>query len=151
MANTYSSLFYHAVFSTKLRQEWISQSIEDRVWRNIGGIARGIGCTAIEVGGIEDHVHALLMVPPKYSPSEIVQKIKANSSRFIHAELPDLRSFGWQDGFGIFSVSKSAAPAVVEYIRNQRVHHARMSFEEEYLELLRLHDIEPGEDSFIFG
>ncbi|MBK8812740.1 MAG: IS200/IS605 family transposase [Acidobacteria bacterium] len=151
MANTYSSLFYHAVFSTKLRQGWIAPSIEDRVWRNIGGIARGIDCTAVAVGGIEDHLHALLMVPPKYAPSEVVMKLNANSSRFIHEEFGNLGSFGWQDGFGIFSVSKSAVPEVIEYIRNQRIHHAKMSFEEEYRELLRLHDVDPRDGLYIFG
>ena len=65
MANTYSSLFYHIVFSTKNRKSWIEQDIENRVWKYIGGITRKHKCTAIQVGGIEDHIHALILSPPK--------------------------------------------------------------------------------------
>jgi putative transposase len=71
MANTYSSLFYHLVFSTKNREDFLEVEIENRVWAYIGGIARKHNCTAIQVGGIEDHIHALILSPPKYAPSEI--------------------------------------------------------------------------------
>ena len=120
MANTYSSLFFHIVFRTKNRQEWIDVEIENRVWAYLGGIARKHRCTAIQVGGIEDHIHALILSPTTHSPSQVAQFLKGESSKWIHEEFPKLAKFGWQDGYSIFSVSKSIVPKVVDYIKYQR-------------------------------
>lgn len=151
MANTYSSLFYHIVFSTKNRVRWIDVEIENRVWAYIGGIARKHKCTAIQVGGIEDHIHALVLSLPKYAPSEIGQFLKGESSKWIHEEFPKMSKFGWQDGYSAFSVSKSIVPRVVEYIKNQRQKHQGKTFEDEYLELLELHEIDVVDEKYLFG
>lgn len=151
MANTYSSIFYHIVFSTKNRERWIGVEIENRVWAYIGGIARKHKCTAIQVGGIEDHIHALVLSPPKFAPSEIAQFLKGDSSKWIHEEFPQMREFGWQDGYSAFSVSKSIVPKVVEYIKNQRRKHQGKTFEEEYLELLELHEINIVDEKYLYG
>jgi REP element-mobilizing transposase RayT len=151
MANTYSSTFNHIVFSTKNRERWIDEKIEGRVWAYIGGIARKHECTAIQVGGIEDHVHALIMSPPKYSPSQIAKFLKGESSKWIHDTFPKMSGFNWQDGYSTFSVSRSIVPKVVEYIKNQREHHKGKSFEDEYLELLKLHEIDIIDEKYIFG
>jgi putative transposase len=150
MANTYSSIFTHFVFSTKNREEWIEVEIENRVWAYIGGIARKHNCTAIQVGGIEDHIHALILSPPKYSQSEIAKFLKGDSSKWIHEEFLKLHKFGWQDGFSAFSVSKSIVPKVVDYIKNQREHHKGKSFEDEYLELLTLHEIDIVDEKYLY-
>ena len=142
MANTYSQLFYHLVFSTKHRKRYIDISIENRVWSYIGGIARKHDLTALQVGGIEDHIHALVMAKPKIAPCSIPQWLKVESSKWIHDDFPLLSKFAWQDGYGIFSVSRSQTPEVIAYIQNQREHHKRQTFEEEYLSLLDLHGIE---------
>ncbi len=84
MANTYTSLHYHFTFSTKNREPWIVAEVENRVWAYIGGIARHHKMTALQVGGIEDHVHALVMAPPTHSPSQIAQYLKGESSKWIH-------------------------------------------------------------------
>ncbi len=149
MANTYSNLFYHIVFSTKGRVDFINRDIEERVWAYIGGIARKHGMIAIQIGGMENHAHALISAKPKVAPSEIAQHIKGESSKWIHETFPDLKGFAWQDGFGVFSVSKSNVPDVVEYIRNQRVHHTKQTFEDEYISLLKLHGIDYDE-RFLF-
>jgi len=140
MADTYSSLFYHFVFSTKHRQNFIRQEIENRVWSYLGGISRKHRMTALQIGGIENHIHALIMSPPTLAPSKIAQFLKGESSKWIHEEFPDLQSFAWQDGYGAFSVSKSRVPKVIDYIKNQRQHHLKQSFEDEYIELLELHE-----------
>ena len=145
MANTYSSLFYHIVFSTKHRQNFVKQEIENRIWAYIGGIARTHKFTAIQVGGIENHIHALVMAAAIFAPSKITQYLKGDSSKWIHIEFADLRKFGWQDGFGAFSVSRSKVPDVVEYIKNQREHHRKESFEEEYEKMMKLHGVEYDE------
>ena len=150
MANTYTSLFYHFVFSTKNRQRWINTEIENRIWAYIGGIARKHKCTALQIGGIEDHLHSLILSPSIYSASQIAKFLKGESSKWIHEEFQNMRTFGWQDGYSAFSVSKSIVPKVVEYIKNQREHHKEKSFEEEYLELLKLHEIDEVNNKYLF-
>lgn len=150
MANTYSSLFYHLVFSTKERRTFLKPSIENRVWDFIGGIARHNGLTPIRVGGVEDHIHALLLSPPKYSVSQIAKFIKADSSRWIKGELGK-ELFSWQDGYAAFSVNKGTVPKVKRYIELQREHHGRMSFEDEYRRMLDLHEIEVGDERYLLG
>ena len=151
MANTYSSIFYHIVFSTKNRKKWIEPEIENRVWKYIGGIARKHKATAIQIGGIEDHIHTLILSPPKYSPSQIAQFIKGESSKWIHEEFPNMRTFAWQDGYSAFSVSKSLVPKFVDYIKNQRQHHKSKPFEDEYKDLLRWHEVDVVDEKYIFG
>ena len=133
MANTYTSLHYHILFSTKNREPWIASSIEERLWAFIGGIARSYGMTALQVGGIEDHIHALVTAPPTIAPCQIAQFLKGGSSKWIHEEFSSLRTFSWQDGYGAFTVSKSNIPNLIRYIHNQRKHHQKMTFQEEYL------------------
>jgi putative transposase len=145
MANTYTSLHYHIIFSTKNREPWLAPDIEQRVWAYIGGVARAHKMTALQVGGIEDHIHALVSAPATIAPSQIAQFLKGDSSKWIHNEFPSLRSFAWQDGYSAFTVSKSSLAEVVRYIQNQREHHRKKTFQEEYLEFLQKHGIEYDE------
>ena len=145
MANTYTCLHYHVIFSTKNRERWLVPDIEQRVWRFIGGIARAHRMTALQVGGIEDHIHALVTAPPTIAPFQIAQFLKGDSSKWIHEEFSALRNFGWQDGYATFTVSKSDIPRVIKYIQNQRAHHRKKTFQEEYLEFLNANSIEYDE------
>lgn len=145
MANTYTALFYHITFSTKNRVARIKPDIEARVWAYIGGVARKHGLTALQVGGVDDHIHALVMAGPTHASSEITRFLKGDSSKWIHEEFSDLHDFAWQDGYGAFTVSRSNIESVISYIQNQREHHRKKSFQEEYLEFLRKHDIEYDE------
>ncbi len=151
MANTFSALFYHFVFSTKNRKKLIHRDIESRLWSYLGGIARKRGVKPIQIGGVDDHLHALILSPPKYAPSSIAQFLKEESSKWIHEEFSGLKLFGWQDGYSAFSVSRSIVPQVVEYIKNQRGHHEDLSFEDEYRELLKLHEVEIADERFLYG
>lgn len=150
MANTYSHCYNHIVFSTKNRVDFIDPEIENRVWAYIGGIARKHRMTALQVGGIDNHIHALISSPPSVAPSQIAQFLKGDSSFWIHNEFQALKNFAWQDGYGVFAVSKSHASNVVEYIKNQRKHHEKHTFEEEFVGLLTLHEIEYDE-RYLFG
>ena len=145
MANTYTSLHYHVVFSTKNRYPWLTLEIEQRVWSFIGGVAREHKMTAIQVGGIEDHIHALVTAPPTICPSEIAKYLKGESSLWIHRQFSGLKSFSWQDGYAAFSVSKSNIQQVIQYIRNQREHHRKKTFREEYVALLRANGVDYDE------
>lgn len=151
MANTFSSLFYHVVFSTKNRKYFIKPDIEERVWSYLGGIAKDIGAEPLSIGGIEDHIHALLMAKPSHSPSSLMQKVKGKSSKWINSEMTSLPHFGWQDGYGVFSVSKSNVPDVIDYIENQRQRRSGISFEDEFRSMLTLHDLDDVDPRYIFG
>ena len=141
MANTYTALHYHLVFSTKNRERWITPDVEARIWAYLGGIAKENAMHPIQIGGIEDHVHVLLGAPATLAPSKIAQLIKGGSSAWIHGTFPNMTGFAWQDGYGAFSVSKSSVPDVARYIQNQRQHHRTKTFQEEYLAMLQKHQI----------
>ena len=145
MANTYISLHYQIVFSTKNRECWIKPDIEERIWAYLGGIAKQNKMKPIQIGGIEDHVHVLLGAPAVLAPAKIAQLIKGGSSAWIQETFPQLKGFGWQDGYAAFTVSKSDLPSVAAYIRGQREHHRTKTFQEEYREMLKRHDIEIDE------
>jgi putative transposase len=145
MANTFTSLYYHLIFSTKNREPWIRPELESRVWPYFGGIARENDFKALLVGGIENHVHLLLGVPPTLSVSKAVQLIKGGSSKWMKEAMPGFAGFEWQDGYAAFSVSKSHLPEVEAYIRNQREHHRHKSLEEEYRVFLARHEIQYDE------
>jgi len=150
MANTYTSLFYHIVFSTRHRVRYIRPEIEQRVWEYMGGVMRHHKLTALQIGGTDDHAHALIMAPPTIAPSQIAQFLKGDSSKWIHETFPDLRSFAWQEGYGAFTVSKSGLDAVVRYIQNQRIHHQKQDFQAEYLEFLSRHEVDYDE-RYVWG
>lgn len=150
MANTFSQIYFHIVFSTKNRVDWITPDIEARVWAYIGGIARKHKMTALQVGGIDNHIHALVGARTTVNASDIAKYLKGDSSYWIHSEFPSKRDFAWQDGYGVFSVSKSLIPNVIDYIKRQREHHDRQTFEEEFVELLKLHAIDYDE-RYLFG
>lgn len=145
MANTHTSLHYHVIFSTKNRERWITGEIEERVWAYLGGIARQNDIKCLLAGGVEDHVHKLIGIPAKLSVSEALKRIKGGSSLWIKDNFPGLKGFGWQDGYGAFTVSKSNIPKVQEYIRGQREHHRIKTFQEEYRAFLDKHEVEYDE------
>jgi putative transposase len=145
MANTYTSLYYHFIFSSKNRVPWLNSEIEQRIWQYLGGIARSHKMTALQIGGTPDHIHALVLALAAVSPSQIVQFLKGDSSKWIHAQFRSLRRFAWQDGYGAFTVSRSDLPELMHYIQNQREHHRIKTFQEEYLELLHRHEIQYDE------
>jgi putative transposase len=139
MANTYTSLHYHIVFSTKDREPWITTDIEERVWSYLAGIASQLGMTARRIGGLEDHLHLVVDLPPTVPVSTAVQRLKGSSSRWIRTTFPELEMFRWQDGYGAFTVSTSALPATITYVERQRTHHRTRTFQDEFRLLLQRH------------
>src|SRR5579859_6352653 len=142
MANTYTSLHYHFIFSTKNRERWIGADIEQRVWEYLGGIARQNRMKAIQIGGVDDHVHHVIGMPHTLSVSQALKLLKGGSSKWIHETFPKLAAFEWQDGYGAFTVSKSQLSEVIEYAANQREHHRQRTFQDEYRVFLEKHGIE---------
>jgi REP element-mobilizing transposase RayT len=133
MANTYVANFVHLIFSTKNRRETIPPELQEQLWAYMVGIGNNLKIKSLAVGGTTNHVHLLLGLPPTVTVAEAVQKLKANSSRWLgEHEI----AFQWQEGYGAFSVSSSLLDTVQKYIRNQAEHHHKRSFEEEFRALL---------------
>ena len=123
------------------RQKLITPELEERLWRFLGGIARANQMRALSVGGTEDHTHMLLSLPASMSIAKGMQLIKGGSSKWIHETFPDQRLFAWQEKYGAFSVSVSQLETIADYIKNQREHHRTKSFQEEFVLLLKRHNI----------
>ena len=134
MPHTYAAHFVHCVFSTKGRRDLIPDELEEKPYAYLIGIARHLRVTLIAAGGTSNHIHLLVGLPPALPLAEVVQKMKANSSRWMSEHGI---AFEWQKGYGAFSASPSLLYTVQAYIRNQKEHHKRHTFEEEFLTLLR--------------
>ena len=145
MARTYTKLFYHIVFSTKNRNAYIAHSIENELHKYIVGILRNIDGTSLEINGMSDHVHILAVLPPKIALSDALRTIKSNSSKWVHETKPELATFGWQDGFSAFTVSKSQVDPVWQNIRDQKSHHRERGYHAELTGLLQKHDVDYDE------
>ena len=139
---SYVSNHVHLVFSTKERRKIITPALRERLWPFMGGIARQNKMKAIEIGGIEDHVHLLLSLPATLAVSKAAQLIKGGSSKWVHETFPEHQLFQWQEKYGSFNVSVSQLDTIIGYIRNQESHHRKMTFQEEFLALLKKHRIE---------
>lgn len=140
MAHTYTEILIHAVFSTSGRAALLTESMRPEMHAYLGGILREVGAVPIIVGGTADHVHFLARVPADLSVSDCLRVAKTNSSRWAREKWR--RPFAWQCGYGAFSVSESKRAAVIRYIQDQEKHHRRISFQEEFLELLKNHGVE---------
>jgi putative transposase len=147
MSHTYAQNVIHAVFSTKDRRKTISKESQSRMWAYVAGICKNHGIFVHGIGGMDDHIHLLIRIPPSLSVSKAVLAIKSNSSRWANDQGT---KFAWQQGYAAFSVSSSNVPAVVKYIRNQESHHRKMSFDEEFVALLKKHGAE-FDPKFVFG
>ena len=142
MGSTFVSLYFHVVFSTKNRAAQIKGELRSRLFAYVIGTANKKNVEVIAIGGTEDHLHILLRANTETSISAIVRDLKSNSSRWVRSEFPTFRSFGWQDGYGAFTVSKSMMEKVKQYVENQIQHHKKMSFQDELRALLKNHGIE---------
>lgn len=141
MPQSFASLHCHIVFSTKQRQPQIKPNVQPRLYEYLGGILRNHSSRLLAAGGMPDHVHLLASLNRSMSVADAVRVIKSNSSSWIHDEL-GLADFHWQDGYGAFAVSHSNLAAVTTYLANQEQHDHRVSFQDEFLELLRRHELE---------
>jgi putative transposase len=140
MSHTYVSGLTHCVFSTKLRRNLIKPDIQPDLWSFLGGIARKNKCTALIVGGTENHVHILLSLPADLALSKAMQLIKGVSSRWMNET--HTKDFSWQEGYGAFTVGISQKEDTIAYIQSQPEHHRKRSFEEEFIAFLKKHNVE---------
>ena len=139
---SYISSYFHCVFSTKERRPLITPPLRKRLRPFLGGLARQNNMKALEIGGVEGHLHILLSLPSAVAFSKGTQLIKGGSSKWVHETFPEHRLFAWQEKYGAFSVSVSQLDNIVQYIKGQEEHHRKMTLQEEFLALLKKHRIE---------
>jgi REP element-mobilizing transposase RayT len=149
MANTYSQIHLHIIFAVKYRQSIIHNSWKDELYRYISGIVQRNKHKMIAINGMPDHIHLLIGMRPTQSISELLQDIKGSSSKWINEKKFIKSRFEWQEGYGVFSYGKSQIKNVINYIENQEEHHKKKTFREEYLEFLKIFEID-FDEKYIF-
>lgn len=149
MANTYTQLNMHVVFSVKGRENMLSAKSRSEIFKYITGILTNINQFSLAVNGYKDHVHIFFEMDPNKSLSDIVRIVKSNSSKWINERkfVPD--TFSWQGGYGGFSYSRSQRNNIIQYIINQEEHHRNKTFREEYLAMLETFEID-FDDQYVF-
>lgn len=149
MANTYTQIYIHTIFAVKNRQSLIKYEWEEQLYKYITGIVTNQGHKLLAINGMPDHLHILIGMKPIQSLSDLMQDIKGDSSKWINKEGLTRVHFSWQEGYGAFSYAKSQLDNVVKYILNQKEHHKKKSFRDEYIGFLKAFDVEYDE-KYIF-
>jgi len=149
MANTYTQINMHVVFSVKGRENILSAKIRPDIFKYISGILSNIEQFPLAVNGYKDHVHLFFEMQHTKSLSDIVRVVKTNSSKWINENRFIAGKFSWQEGYGGFSYSRSQRNNVIQYIIKQEEHHKEKTFREEYLQLLKLFEID-FDEQYVF-
>lgn len=142
MSQSLSQIYVHAVFSTKGRIACLRDPIRRELFPYMAKVLRTLECPAIEVGGLDDHMHILCNLSRNLAPKQLIEKAKVDTSKFLKRKGVAYGRFCWQAGYGIFSVSQSALGRVQEYIQNQAEHHRTRGYQEEFLGLLKKHKVD---------
>lgn len=140
-----ANILIHLVFSTKDRRPLIRPPVEQELYAYLVGVCRGLGCPSHQIGGTEDHVHIFFSLSRTLSISGVVEEVKTSSSKWIKTKGPAYRQFAWQKGYGAFSIGQSSAAALRRYILNQRKRHGRVTFQDEFRDLLKKYNVEYDE------
>jgi REP element-mobilizing transposase RayT len=145
MGQSLAQVYLHLIFSTKNRYPFIDSTIEQELFAYIGGIIKQQKGVSFSINGTLNHIHILCSAPRTVSLSDFMKEIKGSSSRWIKTKGNRYQKFAWQDGYAIFSVSSSQKQIVGEYISNQKIHHKKMSFENELIAFLEKYNIKYDE------
>lgn len=140
---SYTQIYLHCIFATKRRQALLHPSHDDELQKYITGIIQAPSrqCKVLAINNVQDHLHMLVGLHPKYSPAKLMQEVKAISAKFINEHKRYHYPFQWQIGYACFSYAKSEVKTVCKYISRQKEHHKKSTFKEEYLWLLKRHNI----------
>jgi REP element-mobilizing transposase RayT len=150
MANTYSQILIHVVFTVKGRANLIDKKWRSDLHKYISGIITSKGQKSIIVNGVGDHIHCFIGLKPSMCLSDLIRDVKNNSSKFINENHLVKGKFQWQEGFGAFSYATSQVENVYNYILNQEEHHKKSTFKKEYIDLLETFEVE-YEDDYLFS
>ena len=142
MAGTFSQIYIQVVFAVKSRDSLIHSSWEEELYKYISGIVRNKEQKMLAINGMADHIHFLIGMKPSCCLSDLVREIKKSSNEFIKEKGFSKFKFQWQEGYGAFSYSHSNLDNVIKYIMNQKEHHKKKLFKDEYMEFLKRFEIE---------
>ncbi|PCJ63223.1 MAG: transposase [Planctomycetota bacterium] len=149
MSQSLSNILTHIVFSTKNREAIIEDNIRENLHAYIGGIINRLKGVPLSIGSVADHIHLLIVLPRTCSPSNLIKEIKTSSTKWIKNQSSVYQNFHWQGGYGIFSISPNHKKALEQYIINQAEHHKKVTFQDEFLRLLKKNDIQ-WDDRYIW-
>jgi REP element-mobilizing transposase RayT len=149
MSHTYSNLLFHVVWSTKDRIPFIKNEVKPRLHSYMRTVIEREGAKLLFINGVEDHVHLLLAMPLTMLIPDLIEKVKPVSTKWFIKTFPEMKEFGWQIGYGAFSVGKSNLQAVINYIQNQEEHHKKMTFDEEFANMLKVQGIQYDKRYFL--
>ena len=150
MADTYSQIYIQTVFAVQNRDAIIQSAWEEELYKYITGIVQNKGQKMLAINGTSNHIHFLIGMKPTCCLSDLVREIKKSSNTFIKEKKFTPYNFQWQEGFGAFSYSHSQLTDVIHYIQNQKEHHKKQTFKDEYLEFLKAFEIE-YKDEYLFN
>lgn len=142
MAQSLAKIILHVVFSTKGRKNTIPEQFRNELHAYIAGIIRSIGGEAYRVGGTNDHIHIACLLPRTLTVSKLLEDVKKSSSVWLKTKDSQCKFFSWQAGYGAFSVAQSQLDALVAYIDNQKEHHEKLSYEDEFVEVLKRYRVD---------
>jgi REP element-mobilizing transposase RayT len=145
MAQSLSNILLHIVFSTKHRQPFIDEAVEQELIRYLAKTCNNLGCPSHKIGGADDHIHIACSLARTVAVSHLVQQIKQDSSQWIKSKGAQYADFAWQNGYGAFSIGQSQLNDLLRYIANQREHHSRESFQDEFRRLLDRYEVKYDE------
>lgn len=145
MANTYTQLYIHIVFTVKNRESIIPKKNKEELQKYITGIIQNRNHKLLAINTMPDHIHILIGYKPSQPLPDLIRDIKANSSKFMNEKRWIIGRFNWQEGYGAFSYSRSGIDNVINYINNQEEHHKKSSFKDEYLQLLKKFEVDYDE------
>ena len=145
MPQSLANLIVYIIFSTKDRMPFIKQNIEKQLYSYLASIFKECDSPAIIIGGTENHVHILFSLSRKHCLSNVIEDVKKSSSKWIKTKGLDYKKFYWQNGYGAFSIGTSGKIATVNYIKNQKEHHRKKTFQEEFLKFLNKYQIKYDE------
>jgi putative transposase len=145
MPQSLSSILIHLIFSTKNREPFITPAIETELHPYMASIFRALKSPSLTIDGTSDHIHILFSLGRIITVADLVEEVKTGSSKWIKTKGPEFRNFHWQKGYGAFSIGQSNVAALKHYIRNQKQHHKRITFQDEYRKFLKSYGIDYDE------
>jgi putative transposase len=140
--STYSQIYIQIVFAVKNRQAIIDSSWDEQLYKYITGIVQAKGQKMIAINGVRDHIHVFIGMKPSCNLSDLVREIKKSSNAFIKENKLSPFKFEWQEGYGAFSYSHWDFPKIANYVMNQKEHHKKKTFKEEYIGIMREFEVE---------
>ena len=142
MANTYTQIHIQAVFAVKTRLGLINAAWKDNLYKYMTGIVQANKHKMLAINGMPDHVHSLFLLNPNKAVADVIKQVKGSCSHEINKQNIIKEKFAWQTGYAAYSVSESVLDKVFQYIKNQKQHHIKINFQNEYDDFIRLHALQ---------